>query len=57
VTIDRVERDADGRLTKSVFVLGVERGMALIATLDDVDAVVVDKDGKIFYSDSLQPSQ
>jgi len=44
-------------LTKSVFVLGVERGMALIATIDDVDAVVVDKDGKIFYSDGLTPEQ
>jgi FAD:protein FMN transferase len=44
-------------LTKSVFVLGVERGMALIAKLDDVDAIVVDKDGKVFYSDGLTPSQ
>lgn len=42
-------------LTKSVFVMGPERGLALIDTLDDVDAVVVRSDGRVFYSKGLAP--
>ncbi len=42
-------------LTKSVFVMGPERGLALIDTLDDVDAVIVRSDGRVFYSKGLAP--
>jgi len=42
-------------LSTTVFVLGVERGMALIATLPDVEAVVVDAEGRIYYSSGLEP--
>jgi thiamine biosynthesis lipoprotein len=44
-------------LSTTVFVLGVERGMELVSRLPDVEAVIVDKDGRIFYSDGLVPPQ
>ena len=42
-------------LTKSVFVMGPERGLALIETQEGVDAVVVRSDGRVFYSKGLAP--
>ncbi len=47
---------ADG-LSTSVFVLGVERGMELIARLPGFEAVIVDGQGRIYYSDGLAPSE
>jgi len=44
-------------LSTTVFVLGVERGMKLVASLPDVEAVVVDAEGRIYYSDGLAPPQ
>jgi len=44
-------------LSTTVFVLGVERGMQLVGRLPEVEAVIVDKDGRIFYSDGLTPPQ
>ena len=44
-------------LSTTVFVLGVERGMELVSRLPGVEAVVVDRDGRIFYSDGLAPPQ
>jgi len=43
-------------LSKSVFVLGVERGMALVESLPGVDAVVVDARGALHFSSGLQDS-
>jgi thiamine biosynthesis lipoprotein len=40
-------------LSKTVFVLGAERGMALINSLRDVDAVIVDAAGQLHYSSGL----
>ena len=40
-------------LTKSVFVMGVERGLRLVESLDGVDAVVVDAAGLLHYSSGL----
>jgi len=42
-------------LTKSVFVMGPERGIALIEAQEDVDAVVVTADGRVLYSKALAP--
>ena len=42
-------------LTKSVFVMGPERGLALVESQEDVDAVVVRSDGRVFYSKGLAP--
>jgi thiamine biosynthesis lipoprotein len=44
-------------LSTTVFVLGVERGLQLIARLPGVEAVVVDEQGRIFHSDGLAPPQ
>ena len=41
----------------AVFVLGVTRGMELIARLPGVEAVIVDAEGRIYYSDGLAPQQ
>lgn len=40
-------------LSKTVFVLGVERGLSLIENLSGVDAVVVDANGVLHYSSGL----
>lgn len=40
-------------LSKSVFVMGLERGMRLIESLEGVDAVVVDDQGVLHYSSGL----
>jgi thiamine biosynthesis lipoprotein len=42
-------------LTKSVFIMGPEEGIAFINTLPDVDAVAVAPDGKVIYSKGLAP--
>lgn len=42
-------------LTKSVFIMGPERGLALIESQPDVDAVVVTAEGKVLYSKGLAP--
>jgi thiamine biosynthesis lipoprotein len=57
VTIVADDATTTEGLTKSVFVLGVERGMQLVASLPGVDAVIVDNDGNVFYSDGLAPPQ
>jgi thiamine biosynthesis lipoprotein len=44
-------------LTKSVFIMGPEDGIAFINTLPDVDAVAVAPDGKVLYSKGLAPPQ
>ncbi|MET0052976.1 MAG: FAD:protein FMN transferase, partial [Candidatus Thiodiazotropha sp.] len=40
-------------LSTSLFVLGVEAGMALIDRLDDVEAVMIDSHGELFLSRGL----
>ncbi len=47
---DAVITDA---LSTSVFVLGVERGLTLIATLPEYESIVIDAAGKVYYSDGL----
>ena len=49
---DAVLTDA---LSTSVFVLGVDQGLRLIATLPDYEGIVIDVEGRLFYSDGLQP--
>jgi thiamine biosynthesis lipoprotein len=48
---DAVITDA---LSTSVFVMGVDRGLRLIATLPDYESIVIDAAGRIYYSDGLQ---
>jgi len=44
-------------LTKSLFILGPERGIALINNRADADAVIVASDGKVWYSKGLVPPE
>ncbi len=47
---DAVLTDA---LSTSVFVMGVDQGLRLIATLPDYEGIVIDTEGQMFYSDGL----
>jgi len=47
---DSITADA---LSTSVFVLGAEKGLALINSLDDVSAIIINNNGKLFYSSDL----
>ena len=47
---DAVLTDA---LSTSVFVMGVDMGLRLIAGLPDYESIVIDAEGQIFYSDGL----
>lgn len=49
---DAVITDA---LSTSVFVMGVDSGLRLIAGLPDYEAIVIDASGSIYYSDGLAP--
>lgn len=42
-------------LSKTVFILGPDKGIEFIDTLPDVDAVIVGADGKVRYSRGLAP--
>jgi thiamine biosynthesis lipoprotein len=42
-------------LTKTVFILGPEAGIAFINGLTDADAIVIDAAGKVSYSKGLAP--
>mgnify|MGYP001819851937 CR=1 FL=1 len=51
---DAVITDA---LSTSVFVMGVDRGLRLIGSLPDYESIVIDDEGRVFYSDGLtQPA-
>lgn len=42
-------------LSKTVFVLGVERGLAIVEQVPGADAVVVDAAGRLHFTSGLQP--
>jgi len=42
-------------ITKPVFILGVERGMEFVRRVKDVEAIIVDNQGRIYYSPGLEP--
>jgi len=44
-------------LTKPVFILGPEKGLKLIESIPGVDAVVIDAEGRMFYSSGLMNKQ
>lgn len=48
---DAVLTDA---LSTSVFIMGVDRGLRLIGSLPDYESIVIDAEGRIFYSGGLQ---
>jgi thiamine biosynthesis lipoprotein len=44
-------------LSTSVFVMGVDKGLALIDRLDGLDAIIIDSKGKVHYSKGLLPPE
>ena len=41
-------------LATAVFVMGKENGIKLIETLDDTEVMIIDSEGKIFYSSGFE---
>jgi thiamine biosynthesis lipoprotein len=41
-------------LSKTIFVLGIDKGMKILDKLVDVDAIAIDKNGQIYYSKGLE---
>ena len=48
---DAVTTDA---LSTSVFVMGVDKGLRMIAALPDYESIVIDATGQVFFSDGLE---
>jgi thiamine biosynthesis lipoprotein len=44
-------------LSKTAFVLGPERALAIYNRIDDIDAVIVKLDGTVVYSKGLEPAR
>jgi thiamine biosynthesis lipoprotein len=44
-------------LTKTVFILGPEKGLAIINSLPGFDAVIITEQGKVHYSKGLEPPE
>ncbi|HEX4241450.1 MAG TPA: FAD:protein FMN transferase [Steroidobacteraceae bacterium] len=44
-------------LSKTAFVLGPEKAMAIYNRIDDIDAVIVKLDGSVIYSKGLEPAK
>jgi len=44
-------------LSTSVFILGTTKGLALVNRLPGIDAILVDSQGQLHYSDDLLPAR
>ena len=55
VTILGPDATTTDGLSTTIFVLGPEKGLALVEKLTGIDAVIIDAQGKIHYSSGLQP--
>ena len=54
VTIVGTDSSVSDALSTSVFMLGVERGLKLINSLEDYEAIIITKDEKIYISNNLE---
>jgi len=54
VTIINKSNTFADALATAVFVMGKDKGMKLIETLDDTEAMIIDEQGKIFYSSGFE---
>ena len=41
-------------LSTSIFVMGPNKGLELLNSLDGVEGVIIDQDGKLYYSEGLE---
>jgi thiamine biosynthesis lipoprotein len=53
VTILAADAITSDALSTTVFVLGPKRGLALVEQLDDVEAIIIDRRGKLYLSSGL----
>jgi len=44
-------------LSTSVFVLGPQKGLELLESLEGIEGIIVDAKGNLLYSSGLQPLQ
>lgn len=44
-------------LSTTVFILGLKAGMKLVASLPDIEAIIIDNKGQIHYSNGLMPAK
>jgi len=54
VTIINKSNTIADALATAVFVMGKEKGMKLIETLDETEAMIIDNEGNIFYSSGFE---
>lgn len=57
VSILTSESTTADALSTTVFILGLKKGMKLIASLPDTEAIIIDNTGKINYSNGLMPAK
>jgi thiamine biosynthesis lipoprotein len=57
VTIIGPDATTTDALSTSVFVMGRESGLELINRMPDIDAILVDQKGQLYYSDNLQSAK
>ena len=55
VTIIGPDATTTDALSTTIFVMGVEKGLALINRLNGIDCIIVDQQRKLHYSKDLQP--
>ena len=44
-------------LSTTVFILGLKKGMKLISSLPDIEAIIIDNNGRLHYSTGLKPAK
>ncbi len=57
VTVLGDEALSTDALSTTVFVLGVQQGLALIETMVEMEAIIIDAQGKMHYTSGLMPPQ
>jgi len=55
VSVMASEAITSDALSTTLFVLGTEKALKLINSLENIDAIVIDANGKMFYSSGLMP--
>ena len=54
VTVIGPDATSTDALSTTVFILGAEKGLQLIESLENMDAIIIDANGKVHYSSGLQ---
>ncbi|MCW9031800.1 MAG: FAD:protein FMN transferase [Gammaproteobacteria bacterium] len=44
-------------LSTTVFILGLQKGMKLVSSLKDIEAIIIDNNGQMHYSSGLKPAK